>query len=691
MKLIISEKPSVGMTIAKALGGKFTRQDGYIENSNYIISWCLGHLVSLADAEAYDEKYSKWVAADLPIIPKEWKFVVLPDRKEQFGVIKKLMNDQRVDEVVCATDAGREGELIFRLVYNQAKCKKPFKRLWTSSLEENVIRDGFKNLKNGSEYDNLYASALCRAKSDWLVGINATRMYTKLYNRRLNVGRVQTPTLALIFERDFSIKNFVKEKYFNLYLQKDKIRAVLRNIPSEDESLRIKSECEKAGRAEVIRVSREEKKVSPSKLYDLTSLQREANRKYGFTAEHTLSCTQSLYEKKLVTYPRTDSKFITADMSDSVLNIIGILNKITEGIPKDFTPDISLVVNDKKVTDHHAIIPTKNIEHLDITSISEDENKILSLIKNRLLAAVYRKHIYESITAEIDCAGNIFTAKAKNITDNGWKEIDSLLKGESEEPEEDEEDVISGINIVEGDILESPEFEAKQLYTSPPKHYTEDTLLSAMERAGASETVDEAERKGLGTPATRAGIIERLVKCNYIVRDKKNLKITEEGETLLSIASEEIKSAKLTSDWENRLADIVSGKAEPNRFVDDIEEFTSKLIDNAQKSIDRSKIARREYNNADKEVIGKCPRCGKNVIELPKSYSCEDRDCGFVLWKDNGFFKSVQKNFTKTTAKGLLKGKVKVKGLTSKRGKKYDAIISLDDDGQRVNFKLEFE
>ncbi len=636
MQLIIAEKPSVGSTIAKALGGRFSRQEGYIESENYIISWCLGHLVSLADAEVYDERYAKWNTEDLPIIPQEWRFVVLPDRKQQFSVIKKLMNDKRVDEIVCATDAGREGELIFRLVYNQAGCSKPCKRLWTSSLEENVIRDGFKNLKNDSEYDSLYYSALCRSKSDWLVGINATRMYTKLYNRRLNVGRVQTPTLAMIFERDFSIKNFVKEKYFNLYLKKDGITGVLKNIENEEECNRIKLECEKIGQAEVIKVNREEKKQSPPKLYDLTALQREANRKYGFTAQQTLNFVQSLYEKKLVTYPRTDSRFITADMSDSVLKIIDMLLKTTDSLSRiDFVPNISLVVNDKKVTDHHAIIPTVNAGSFDRNSISEDEYKILNLIKLRLLSAVHNKHIYESITAEINCGSNTFIAKSKNIIDNGWKDIDDLIKAESEELSENEEDIISDVNLMEGQIILSPEFEAKQLFTSPPKHYTEDTLLSAMERAGASETVDEAERKGLGTPATRAGIIERLVKCNYIVRDKKNLKITEEGETLINIVPDIIKSAKLTADWENRLATIVNGITIPNQFTKDIEAFTTELIKEAKNNVDTSKVARRtsERRYDEKDIIGKCPRCGKNVIETPKAYSCEDRECGFILWR----------------------------------------------------------
>ena len=685
MQLVIAEKPSVGVALAKALGVT-EKKDGYIEGNGYIVSWCVGHLVSLANADMYDEKFKRWDIADLPIIPDEWQFIIAEDKDKQFGILRQLMDDSRVTEVVNACDAGREGELIFRLVYNKALCNKPIKRLWISSMEERAIRDGFDNLRDGKDYENLYQSALCRAKADWIVGINATRLFSKLYNRTLNVGRVQTPTLAMLYERENSISNFQKEKYFNVHLKSVGLDAVHEKVKEQGEAENIRRDCD--GKEAIVKsVKTERKTVNPPHLYDLTTLQREANRLYGFTAQQTLDYTQSLYEMKLVTYPRTDSQYITDDMDGTARSIAeSVAGKLPHFSGIVIAPDTKRVINNKKVSDHHAIIPTAEVNNTDLSSVPEGERKILYLIANRLLCATNEPYIYETVTAEISCSGYSFVAKGRNVISEGWKAIEKAFKDFQKCKDDTEEDVET-LALTEGQVIERPVSEVSEHFTQPPKHFTEDTLLSAMERAGTDEITEEVERSGLGTPATRASIIEKLTKSGFIKREKKNLVVTDNGTDLISVMPNIIKSASMTADWENALSLMAQGKFTSQQFMVDIEKLVDDIIGVAKESVDESKVSR----NCG-EVIGTCPRCGKNVVVTPKAYSCEDRNCGFVIWKNDKFFEKARKPLTKEMAASLIKnGKIAVKGLYSeKSGKNYDATVCLDDTGKYVNYKLEF-
>ncbi len=685
MQLVIAEKPSVGVALAKALGVT-NKKDGYIEGNGYIVSWCVGHLVSLANADMYDEKFKKWDIADLPIIPDEWQFIIAEDKDKQFGILRQLMDDNRVTEVVNACDAGREGELIFRLVYNKALCTKPIKRLWISSMEEKAIREGFDNLRDGKDYENLYQSALCRAKADWIVGINATRLFSKLYNRTLNVGRVQTPTLAMLYERENSISNFQKEKYFNVHLKSVGLDAVHEKVKEQGEAENIRRDCD--GKEAIVKsVKTERKTVNPPHLYDLTTLQREANRLYGFTAQQTLDYTQSLYEMKLVTYPRTDSQYITDDMDGTARSIAeSVAGKLPHFNGIVIAPDTKRVINNKKVSDHHAIIPTAEVSNTDLGSVPDGERKILYLIANRLLCATNEPYIYETVTAEISCSGYSFVAKGRNVISEGWKTIDKAFRDFQKCKDDTEEDVET-LALTEGQVIERPVSEVSEHYTQPPKHFTEDTLLSAMERAGTDEITEEVERSGLGTPATRASIIEKLTKSGFIKREKKNLVVTDNGTDLISVMPDIIKSASMTADWENALSLMAQGKFTSQQFMVDIEKLVDDIIAVAKESVDESKVSRN-----GREVIGTCPRCGKNVVVTPKAYSCEDRNCGFVIWKNDKFFEKARKPLTKEMAASLIKnGKIAVKGLYSeKSGKNYDATVCLDDTGKYVNYKLEF-
>ena len=685
MQLVIAEKPSVGVALAKALGVT-NKKDGYIEGNGYIVSWCVGHLVSLANADMYDEKFKKWDIADLPIIPDEWQFIIAEDKDKQFGILRQLMDVNRVTEVVNACDAGREGELIFRLVYNKALCTKPIKRLWISSMEEKAIREGFDNLRDGKDYENLYQSALCRAKADWIVGINATRLFSKLYNRTLNVGRVQTPTLAMLYERENSISNFQKEKYFNVHLKSVGLDAVHEKVKEQGEAENIRRDCD--GKEAIVKsVKTERKTVNPPHLYDLTTLQREANRLYGFTAQQTLDYTQSLYEMKLVTYPRTDSQYITDDMDGTARSIAeSVAGKLPHFNGIVIAPDTKRVINNKKVSDHHAIIPTAEVSNTDLGSVPDGERKILYLIANRLLCATNEPYIYETVTAEISCSGYSFVAKGRNVISEGWKTIDKAFRDFQKCKDDTEEDVET-LALTEGQVIERPVSEVSEHYTQPPKHFTEDTLLSAMERAGTDEITEEVERSGLGTPATRASIIEKLTKSGFIKREKKNLVVTDNGTDLISVMPDIIKSASMTADWENALSLMAQGKFTSQQFMVDIEKLVDDIIAVAKESVDESKVSRN-----GREVIGTCPRCGKNVVVTPKAYSCEDRNCGFVIWKNDKFFEKARKPLTKEMAASLIKnGKIAVKGLYSeKSGKNYDATVCLDDTGKYVNYKLEF-
>lgn len=685
MQLVIAEKPSVGVALAKALGVT-EKKDGYIEGNGYVVSWCVGHLVSLVNADMYDEKFKKWDIADLPIIPDEWQFIIAEDKNKQFGILRQLMDDNRVTEVVNACDAGREGELIFRLVYNKALCNKPIKRLWISSMEEKAIRDGFDNLRDGKDFENLYQSALCRAKADWIVGINATRLFSKLYNRTLNVGRVQTPTLAMLYERENSINNFQKEKYFNVHLKSIGLDAVREKVKEQGEAENIRRDCD--GKEAIVKsVKTERKTVNPPHLYDLTTLQREANRLYGFTAQQTLDYTQSLYEMKLVTYPRTDSQYITDDMDGTARSIAeSVAGKLPHFSGIVIAPDTKRVINNKKVSDHHAIIPTAEVSSTDLSSVPDGERKILYLIANRLLCATNEPYIYETVTAKISCGGYSFVAKGRNVISEGWKAIEKAFRDFQKCKDDTEEDVET-LALTEGQVIERPVSEVSEHYTQPPKYFTEDTLLSAMERAGTDEITEEVERSGLGTPATRASIIEKLTKSGFIKREKKNLVVTNNGTDLISVMPDIIKSASMTADWENALSLMAQGKFTSQQFMVDIEKLVDDIIGVAKESVDESKVSR---NGG--EVIGTCPRCSKNIVVTPKAYSCEDRNCGFVIWKNDKFFEKARKPFTKEMAASLIKnGKIAVKGLYSeKSGKNYDATVCLDDTGKYVNYKLEF-
>ncbi len=688
MILVVAEKPSVAQSIAKVLGAT-SRKDGYLEGNNYIVSWCVGHLVGLADASSYDERYAKWRYDDLPIVPEEWLFEVPKDKAPQFKVLRDLMKDKRVTELVCATDAGREGELIFRLVYNKAGCTKPFKRLWISSLEDAAIREGFNHLRDSSDYDKLYEAALSRSKADWIVGINGTRLFTTLYKKRLVVGRVQTPTLAMLVEREGKITTFHKEKYFNVHVQKDGLTADMEKIKTEDEANAIAAACDKK-QAVVSSLKRETKTVNPPKLYDLTTLQREANRYYSFTAQQTLELVQSLYEKKLLTYPRTDSQFITDDMEGTARQVIGIICRkvsIFDGMKHE--PDIKRITNNAKVTDHHAIIPTVQLEKQDISELPESEQKIIRLVAMRLLSSTGEKHIYDETSVMLSCEGYEFKTKGKTVTQEGWKAIeqcfkDALKSKDKEEPEK----VLPAVN--EKDILSSVSASVTEHFTTPPKQYTEDTLLSAMETAGNEEFDDDTEKKGLGTPATRAGIIEKLVKSGFIERKGKSLVPTKDGNNLVCVLPEQITSPSMTAEWENTLMQIERGNADADKFLAGIVDMTASLV-KAYPFLSDAEASRFETG---KESIGKCPRCGSPVYVGKGNFYCSNKECTFCMWEDNKFFASKKKKLTKKIATELLdKGWCRVKGLyTPKKPQLYDAIIRLDDTGGKyVSFKMEFD
>lgn len=688
MILVIAEKPSVGAAIGKVLGAS-SRKDGYLEGNNYIVSWCVGHLVGLADASSYDKRFAKWRYSDLPIVPDEWLFEVPKDKQKQFKVLCDLMRDKRVTELVCATDAGREGELIFRLVYKKAGCTKPFKRLWISSLEDSAIREGFAHLRDSGDYDRLYEAALARSKADWIVGINGTRLFSTLYHKKLVVGRVQTPTLAMLVEREGKITTFHKEKYFNVHIGKDNLTADLEKVKTEDEAKAIAAACDKK-QAVVSSLKKETKTVNPPKLYDLTTLQREANRYYGFTAQQTLDLVQSLYEKKLLTYPRTDSQFITEDMESTARQVIGIVSRkvpLFEGIIHE--PDIGRITNNAKVTDHHAIIPTVQLENQDLTELPESEQKIIRLVAMRLLSATGEKHIYDETSVTLTCEGYEFKAKGKTVVQDGWKSVERCFKETLKSKEKDEpERSLPSLN--EKDILSSVDSSVTEHYTSPPKPYTEDSLLSAMETAGNAEFDDDTEKKGLGTPATRAGIIEKLVKGGFVERKGKSLVPTKDGNNLVCVLPEQITSPSMTAEWENTLMQIERGNADADKFLSGIVEITSELV----KAYPFLSDAEASRFDTGKESIGKCPRCGSPVYVGKGNYYCSNRECSFCMWEDNKFFTSKKKKLTKKIAAELLdKGWCRVTGLyTPKRPQLYDAVIRLDDTGGKyVSFKMEFD
>lgn len=697
MELVIAEKPSVAQSIAAVLGAT-QRKDGYLEGNDYLVSWCVGHLVELVQPESYEEAWKKWSYESLPIIPQEWQHEVKSDTKAQYQILKKLMHDDRVDAVVCATDAGREGELIFRLTYNMAGCRKPMKRLWISSMEESAIRDGFHNLRPGSDYDNLYHSALCRQEADWLVGINGTRLFTVLYGgKALKVGRVQTPTLAMLVDRESKIMNFKKEAYYMAHIMENGLDAVSEHISDKTEAERIAGACEN-GQALVTSVVKEEKWVAPPKLYDLTTLQRDANRLFGFTAKQTLEYTQSLYEKKLVTYPRTDSQYLSDDMEGTAKNVIeAIFNSLLFEQNIMFNPDIKRILNSKKVTDHHAIIPTMEIIKQDLKVIPESEMKILSLCANRLLCATGEKHIYNSTKAELTCNEIVFKVSGKEVWKNGWKEFDDFFKNsyKTTEDKSDAEEEKKLPELREGMMIAVEQTKVSEHFTQPPKHYTEDSLLSAMERAGAEDMGDEVERKGLGTPATRADIIEKLVKDGFVKREKKQMIPTEDGMKLITILPDVVKSPKLTADWENELTLVSKGEVAAEQFMSGIEAMVTDLVKTYHSVSDEQK-AMFCTGKGEQEVLGKCPKCGADVVKGKFGAYCTGK-CGMNVGKALGV------TLSDTQVKSLLQGKkILVKGLKGKKGS-YDAYLipesieefSYTKDGKEIKgfqykFKMEF-
>ena len=689
MKLVIAEKPSVARSIAAVIGAT-KKQNGYIEGSGYLVSWCIGHLVSFADAGRYDERFKKWRYEDLPIIPEPWQYIIPDEKKQQFETIRELANRPDVESLVCATDAGREGELIFRFVYQMAGCQKPFSRLWISSMEDSAIRAGFQNLKPGADYDALYQSALCRSKADWLIGINATRLFSVLYHRTLTVGRVQTPTLKMLADRDEAITHFQKEKYHIVHISAGGAEAVSSRVPDAAGADAIKTACAGA-QAVCASVTREKKTEQPPKLYDLTTLQREANRLFGFTAKQTLDYTQALYEKRLLTYPRTDSRFLTDDMeqtaADTITGLLPLL-PFMEGV--ELTPEIRPVLNSAKVSDHHAIIPTAEFIKQGFTGLAESEKKLLSLIACKFLCAVAAPHVYEAVTASFTCAGNEFTAKGRTVLCGGWKEIDRRFRaslktdtdGDGAEPDKELPE------LSEGQTFEDVAASVTEHFTTPPKAYTEDTLLSAMERAGAGDTPDDAERKGLGTPATRAAILEKLVQMGFAERKGRQLIPTKDGQNLVSVLPDELTSPALTAEWESRLTQIAKGEADPDDFMRQIEAQARSLVSTYNHvNEDGQKLFQKE-----RVSIGICPRCGEAVFEGKKNYYCGNRSCQFVMWKNDRFFEERKKEFTPKIAAALLKsGKAKVKGLYSvKTGKTYDGTVLLADTGGKyVNYRIE--
>jgi len=689
MKLVIAEKPSVAQSLARVIGAN-KRQDGYLEGSGYLVSWCVGHLVELSAPERYDERFAKWRLEDLPILPERWLYEVSAATKKQFQILKSLMERQDVESLVCATDAGREGELIFRLVYNQVRCKKPFERLWISSMEDAAIREGFRKLKPGTQYDLLYEAALCRERADWIVGMNATRLFSCLYGQTLAVGRVMTPTLAMVVMRDAQIAAFQPEPFWTVQITAGGITASSRRFQDQAEATSLLLQCRSEGKAMVESVETKEKLEKPPLLYDLTSLQRDANRILGFTAQQTLDYTQNLYEKKLVTYPRTDSRYLTEDMRD-------MLPALTSAVAGKFeyagdalrTDPVrpSSVFDNSKVSDHHAIIPTKTMSGSDISGLSQGEAAILQLVSVRLLCAAAEDHRYAEATVKIRCGEENFIRKGKTVLNPGWKAIWQHFY-----PEKKKDDESTGPMPAEGFAVKIDKSEVKEGKTSPPKHFTEDTLLSAMETAGADEISDEAERKGLGTPATRAATIEKLVQRGFIERkgDKKTRQLiaTEKGSSLITVMPEQIQSASMTAEWEQKLLGVEHGEYDAADFMDGINGMIANLVTTYEKVKGADALMSRN------KVIGACPHCGAEVLERQKGWFCSNRECRFVLWKDNAYFTKIGKHLTPQIVEKLLRdGRVRLKDCKSqKTGKTYNAdlLLSTEADG-RPQFSMEFE
>lgn len=688
--LVIAEKPSVAQSYAKNLSA-YKREDGYLEGESCIVSWCLGHLAEYAQPEEYDQKYEKWQFDDLPILPETWKLKVSKDKKKQFEVIKTLMNRSDVEYLVNGCDAGREGELIFQRVYDLAGCRKPVKRLWISSMEDAAIQKGFQTMKSEEEYKNLCMAAVCRAQADWLIGMNGTRAYTTRYFKRLVVGRVQTPTLAMLAERQERIEHFQKEAFYKVALTDGKLTVVSENIANEEAADLLAALCN-GSTAVVTQMKKERKKSFPPKLYDLTSLQREANRYFGYTAKRTLDMLQELYEEKLVTYPRTDSQFVTEDMKDSVEELVGKMPVLLPFVDYgQLGHGVKRVINNAKVSDHHAILPTKEAVEKGISDLPSDKKNLMMLICQQLVQATGEEYLYEQTDITVKCQEQDFKARGKIPVQMGFKEVEKAfkqlcVKAEPVEGKEKETSIPAGYE--EGMRIFPVKAEKTTHYTSPPKPFNEDTLLAAMETAGNKEFDSETEKKGLGTPATRASIIEKLVSSGYAQRKGKQILPSTEGKELVKVMPEYLKSAVMTAEWENQLLMMEKGQITDTQFMGEITSLVRKILEVCREIPEEE---RRRFQTA-REVIGKCPVCGCDVFEGKQNFYCSNRQCDFALWKENRFLGSMEKNLDKKMARELLdKACTHVKGLYSKKkGMKFDADLLLTLEDGKPRFHLEF-
>lgn len=688
--LVIAEKPSVAQSYAKNLSA-YKREDGYLEGESCIVSWCLGHLAEYAQPEEYDPKYEKWQFDDLPILPEVWKLKVSKDKKKQFDVLKGLMNRSDVEYLVNGCDAGREGELIFQRVYNLAGCRKPVKRLWISSMEDAAIQKGFQTMKSEEEYKNLCMAAVCRAQADWLIGMNGTRAYTTRYFKRLVVGRVQTPTLAMLAERQERIEHFQKEAFYKVALTDGKLTVVSENIANEEAADLLAALCN-GSTAVVTQMKKEDKKAFPPRLYDLTSLQREANRYFGYTAKRTLDMLQELYEEKLVTYPRTDSQFVTEDMKDSVEELVGKMPVLLPFVDYgQLGHGIKRVINNTKVSDHHAILPTKEAVEKGIADLPADKKNLMMLICQQLVQATGEEYLYEQTDITVKCQEHDFKARGKIPVQMGFKEVEKAfkhlyVKAEPVEGKEKETSIPAGYE--EGMRLFPVKADKTTHYTSPPKPFNEDTLLAAMETAGNKEFDSETEKKGLGTPATRASIIEKLVSSGYAQRKGKQILPSTEGKELVKVMPEYLKSAVMTAEWENQLLMMEKGQITDTQFMGEITSLVRKILEVCREIPEEE---RRRFQTA-REVIGKCPVCGCDVFEGKQNFYCSNRQCDFALWKENRFLGSMEKNLDKKMAGELLdKACTHVKGLYSKKkDMKFDADLLLTLEDGKPRFHLEF-
>ena len=676
-QLVIAEKPSVAQSLASVLGAK-QRRDGYLEGNGWLVSWCVGHLAGLADADAYAPEYAKWRIDDLPILPESWRFTIAKDKREQFDVLRTLLRREDVTEIVNGCDAGREGELIFRTVYCLAGCSKPIKRLWISSMEDSAIRAGFANLKDGREYDALHQAALCRAKADWLVGINATRLFSILYHRTLNIGRVMSPTLALLVQRDAEIGAFQPEAFFTVALDCGGLTLTSERFKDKAGAEAVAAAC-KGQEATVKSLERKEKSEKSPALFDLTALQRAANRTLGYTAQQTLDYLQALYEKKLCTYPRTDSRYLTDDLAAAVPKLAAVSAALCgAALPEEV--NAAQVCSNAKVSDHHAIIPTDGAGKADLSALPAGEREVLRLAARQLLCAVGQPHRFAETSVTAECGGCILSAKGKTVLSMGWKAY-----------QEGEQSGTSLSELAEGQAMPVTKAAVKAGKTSPPKPYTEDTLLAAMEAAGAKDMPEDAERRGIGTPATRAATIEKLVASGFAERRKvkkaTQLVPTHAGIALITVLPEQLQSPQLTAEWEHRLKQIERGEASPAEFMDSIASMLRELV----KTYEAVKGAEFLFPPGE-DVIGTCPRCGGQVAEKEKGYFCQSPDCRFALWKENKFFTAKRKKLTRSIAAALLKDeRAPLKDCWSERtGKTYDAVVVLEDNGEAARFKLVF-